>query len=95
MPSYRAILTVGQLRATVPASEVLPEVAAILAKRTTVEANDLRVSRGKPQLVLRFTGSDPAFARAVVEECLADMNDVIEITAVELLARFGGRWVNL
>lgn len=92
MPSYRMTIDVGQIRSGVTAPDVLPLVAAAIARRTTVEANDIKISAGRPQLVVRFTGSDPAFAKATVQESLADIDATIEVVAVQVTARHKNRW---
>lgn len=95
MPSYRVTVDVGLIRPGVAAPDVLPLVAAAIAKRTTVEANDIKISSGRPQLVIRFTGSDPGFAKETVQESLADIDDVIEVLAIQVTARHKNRWYGI
>lgn len=95
MPSYRLLLTVGQIRTTAAAPDVLPAVAGVVAQHTTVEAKDIKISAGLPQLVIRFTGSDPQFARGLAEQCLVQIDEIIEITEYQVTARSGNRWLPL
>ena len=95
MPSYRLLLTVGQIRTKVAAPDVLPAVAGIVAQHTTVEAKDIKIYAGSPQLVIRFTGSDPQFARGLADQCLAEIDEIIEITDYKVTARSGNRWLPL
>jgi hypothetical protein len=63
VPSYRVLLTVGSLRPGVRPDGLLPSAAASAATLTTVEASDIMMMRGEPQLVVRFTGADDQTVR--------------------------------
>jgi hypothetical protein len=92
MPSYRVLLAVGSLRPGVRPDVLLPRAAASAAELTTVEANDIMMVRGEPQLVVRFTGADDEVALrigAVVESTVGELADVL---GGRVTRRDGGAW---
>jgi hypothetical protein len=92
MPSYRVLLAVGSLRPGVQPDVLLPRAAASAAELTTVEANDIMMVRGEPQLVVRFTGADDEVALhigAVVESTVGELADVL---GGRVARRDGGAW---
>ena len=92
MPSYRVLLAVGSLRPGARPDALLPQAAASAAEHTTVEANDIMMVRGEPQLVVRFTGADDPFALGVgaaVESTIAQLADV---RSARVTRRDGGAW---
>ncbi|WP_209559312.1 hypothetical protein [Frigoribacterium sp. PvP032] len=92
MPSYRVLLAVGSLRPGARPDSLLPTAAASAAEHTTVEANDIMMVRGEPQLVVRFTGADDPFALGVgaaVESTIAQLADV---RSARVTRRDGGAW---
>lgn len=93
MPSYRLTLTVGQIRGAIAPPDVQPEVGSAVASHATVEANEIKISNGAPQLVIRYTATDPAHAREVVELSLAQIDAVIEVVSFRVTSRQGTRWL--
>jgi hypothetical protein len=92
VPSYRVLLTVGSLRPGVRPDSLLPAAAATADALTTVEANDIMMVRGEPQLVVRFTGADDRSALDVggaVESAVAGLADV---RGARVTRRDGGTW---
>lgn len=92
MPSYRLILTVGALAPGVQPESVLPSAAEHLGGYANVESFDLRISRGVPQLVLRYTGEDRAVALDAALRGLQGIRGLVEVTRYEVLQRVHGRW---
>jgi hypothetical protein len=92
VPSYRVLLTVGSLRPGVRPDGLLPSAAASAATLTTVEASDIMMMRGEPQLVVRFTGADDQTALDVgsaVESAVAGLAD---LRGARVTRRDGGAW---
>jgi hypothetical protein len=92
MPSYRVALTVGALRPGSRPDELLPRAAEAAAELTTVEARDIVMSRGEPQLVVRFTSPDDEVAVAVGAVVEATVGDLADVLSGRVLRRDGGAW---
>lgn len=93
MPSYRLVLTVGEVRLPLPFDDVLPTVANIVATYATVEHRDLAIRQGQPHIVIRFTGTSDAHARSVCDSASLDIDTLIEVREyhTEVLHRGRGR----
>ena len=92
MPSYRVMLSVGSLRPGVRPDTLLPSAAASAAEHATVEANDLLMLRGEPQLVVRFTGTDDDFALGVGSAVESTIDRLAEVRGARVTRRDGGAW---
>ena len=92
MPSYRVLLAVGSLHAGVRPDALLPRAAASAAEFTTVEANDIMMVRGEPQLVVRFTGADDPFALGVGAAVESTVGGLAEVRSARVTRRDGGAW---
>ena len=92
MPSYRVLLAVGSLRPGARPDALLPHAAASAAEHTTVEANDIVMVRGEPQLVVRFTGTDDDFALGVGAAVESAVDRLAEVRGARVTRRDGGAW---
>lgn len=92
MPSYRVMLSVGSLRPGVRPDTLLPSAAASAAEHATVEANDIMMLRGEPQLVVRFTGTDDDFALGVGSAVESTVDRLAEVRGARVTRRDGGAW---
>ena len=92
MPSYRVLLAVGSLHPGVRPDTLLPSAAASAAEHTTVEANDIMMVRGLPQLVVRFTSADDPFALGVGAAVEATVAELAEVRSARVTRRDGGAW---
>lgn len=92
MPSYRLILTVANVLAPIAPEEILPRATDALKKHVNVEAFDLRITRGKPQLVLRYTAADKQEAARAAYASENEISSFIEVTRMQNLQRVHGRW---
>ena len=68
MPSYRAILDIGALRPGVAPSAVTDAAAVAAGSWTAVEAVQVGLVRGIPQLTVRFTAVNPEEAKAIAAD---------------------------
>jgi hypothetical protein len=92
MPSYRVMLSVGSLRPGVRPDTLLPSAAASAAEHATVEANDITMVRGEPQLVVRFTGTDDDFALGVGSTVESTVSALADLRGARVTRRDGGAW---
>ena len=92
MPSYRVLLAVGSLRPGARPDALLPQAAASAAEHTTVEANDIMMVRGEPQLVVRFTAADDPFALGVGAAVEATVAQLADVRSARVTRRDGGAW---
>ena len=92
MASYRLIITVANTPPTIPAQSVLPTAADALRTHANVEAYDIRISRGRPQLVLRYTADNPTHALTAAQGALTTIRTFIQIDRYEILNRVRTRW---
>ena len=66
--------------------------AASAAEHATVEANDIMMVRGEPQLVVRFTGTDDDFALGVGAAVESTVRGLAEVRGARVTRRDGGAW---
>jgi len=92
MPSYSVALSVGTLRPGSRPDELLPRAADAAAELTTVEARDILLSRGEPQLVVRYTSPDDDVAVAVGAVVEATVGELADVLSGRVLRRDGGAW---
>jgi hypothetical protein len=92
MPSYRVLLAVGSLRPGVQPDALLPTAAASAAELTTVEANDIMMVRGEPQLVVRFTGDDDEAALRIGAFVESTVGGLADVRSARVTRRDGGAW---
>lgn len=99
MPSYRAVLQIGEMRPGHTPPQVMSTARRALALWFTVESTDIEVVARVPQIVLRFTveatGDDEEQQLAVlaVWRMRAAVAEVAATGRVELFLRQGGRWL--
>ena len=75
MPSYRLLLTVGQVRTKVAAPDVLPAVAGVVAQHTTVEAKD-------KILVTKMTDPGWVFLITLAKGIITEKGSLLSHTAI-------------
>ena len=92
MPSYRVLLAVGTVRPGVRPDELLPRAASSASALTTVEAHDIMMVRGEPQLVVRFTGSDDSVALRIGAVVEATVGELADVRGARVTRRDGGAW---
>lgn len=94
MPSYRAILPIGDVHPGHGPDEVMDAAVAAVSSVATVEHTDIQILSNVPQIVVRFHIDDDGDAHVVA----ANMHDAVAQVAVtgpaRLLLRRGGRWVS-
>ena len=95
MPSYRAILPIGEVHPGHGPEEVMDSAVAAVSSMTTVEHTDIQILSGVPQIVVRFHIDDDIGARTVAEAMYDAVSDVADTGPGRLLLRRGGRWVNI
>ena len=95
MPSYCVRLTVGLLHPGVRPERLLPEAADAAARTTTVEAKDVGIVGGRPQITVRFTAADDGEARHVAARVHEAARDLAQVSGPVLTQRVGGRWRDL
>jgi hypothetical protein len=101
MPSFRAVLQVTGLRPGVQPEAVMSTAIEALGSRQLVEASQLDLVRGVPQITLRFT-VDPTQQssedRQALDSAAAMKHAVDRIAAtgrLGVLRRQRGRWIPL
>jgi hypothetical protein len=92
MPSYRVILDVGALRPGVAAPAVADGASAAAAAWTTVEAVQIGLVRGVPQLTVRFTSVGPEEAGLIAADVVAAATALAVIPRWRLAERHQTRW---
>ena len=92
VPSYRVRLTVGLLHPGVRPELLLPRAADAAAETTTVEAKDVGIVAGRPQITVRFTAADDGEARLVAARVYETARDLAQVGGPLLTQRVGGRW---
>ncbi|MCY1696069.1 hypothetical protein [Curtobacterium sp. SL109] len=92
MPSYRVTLAVGALAPGVAPDAVLPEAARLVAERTVVEAQDVRLLRGVPCAVVRYEAAEDSDAVAIARHAVHGLRDTVEIRSDRVTRRDGARW---
>lgn len=95
MPSYRLIVSVGNLKLGTQPESVLSSAATDLGRHVNVEAFDVRISRGVPQLVLRFTAPDKSVALDAALRSIPLFEQRTEIRKTQVLQRVHGRWESI
>ena len=99
MPSYRAVLEIGEMRPGHAPPQVMSAARRSLAVLFTVESTDIQVVARVPQIVLRFTveatGDDEEQQLAVLaaRRMRAAVAEVAATGRLELFLRQGGRWL--
>ncbi|NWN87408.1 MAG: hypothetical protein HLX51_02520 [Micrococcaceae bacterium] len=93
MPSYRAILPIGDVYPGHGPEEVMDSAVAAVSSIATVEQTDIQILSNVPQIVVRFHIADDGDAHRVS----AAMGDAVSAVATtgppRLLLRRGGRWI--
>ncbi|HEY4577549.1 MAG TPA: hypothetical protein VIG67_06815 [Yaniella sp.] len=95
MPSYRAILPIGEVHPGHGPEEVMDSAVAAVSSIATVEHTDIQILSGVPQIVVRFHIDDGAAARTVAEAMHDAVSRVATTGPGRLLLRRGGRWVSI
>lgn len=93
MPSYRAILPIGEVHPGQHPEMVLDSAVAAVSSITTVEHTDIQILSNVPQIVVRFTADDDADARFASSAMADAVSRVATTGTMRLLLRRGGRWV--
>lgn len=95
MPSYRITLQLGQLISGISPEQVQPAIRDVCAEVANVESSDIRIERGVPVVVTRFTALTDAEA---VEIGLHSRDRTATFCAIERAAvtkRVKNRWLPL
>ncbi len=94
MPSYRAVLSIGDVFPGHHPDEVLDSAVAAVASSATVEHTDIRIVSNVPQIIVRFH-LDDGDARRIAAEMRDAVCTVASVGSGRLLMRRGGRWVSV
>jgi|GEM_PF-458829 len=95
MPSYRAILPIGDVHPGHGPEEVMDSAVAAVSSIATVEHTDIQILSGVPQIVVRFHIDDDDDAQSVSVAMQDAVSRVASTGAGRLLLRRGGRWVTV
>lgn len=95
MPSYRAILPIGEVHPGHGPEEVMDSAVSAVSSFATVEHTDIQILSGVPQIVVRFHGAHDDAARAVAVSMRDAVSRVATTGSGRLLLRRGGRWVSI
>ena len=93
MPSYRAILPIGDLHPGRSPEEVMDTAVAAVSAIATVEHTDIQILSNVPQIVVRFSLDDDGDAHMVADAMDDAVSRIATTGAGRLLLRRGGRWV--
>ncbi|WP_369046398.1 hypothetical protein [Sinomonas sp. P10A9] len=99
MPSYRAVLQITGLRPGTAPERVMDAAREALGSMRHVEAHQIDVVRGVPQITLRFLveAENDADERAAARAAALAMQDAVEDVAatgrLQVLVRRRGSWV--
>ena len=92
MPSFRVILSVGQLRPGIDPRSVEPAAADAARELAVVEASSVDVVAGEARITVRFTEDDVHRAVRVAEHTVAHVQSLADTGGWRLTERVGGRW---
>jgi hypothetical protein len=95
MPSYRVTMTLGALVSGVDPSAVLPLAVQAARELAVVEASDVSVVAGSARATVRFTIDSNELALQIGEHVAQVTATCVEVRAVTVLERVGGRWMSL
>jgi hypothetical protein len=101
MPSFRAVLQVTGLRPGVAPEAVMSTAVAALGSRHLVEATQLDLVRGVPQITLRFTVEatqqdlEDSQARDSAAAMKHAVDSIADTARLGVLRRQRGRWIPL
>ncbi len=93
MPSYRAILSIGDVHPGHGPEAVMDSAVAAVSSIATVEQTDIQVLSNVPQIVVRFHISDDGDAHRVAGAMHDAVAEVATTGPARLLLRRGGRWM--
>src|SRR5690625_3036609 len=93
MPSYRAILPIGDVHPGHGPEEVMDSAVAAVSSIATVEHTDIQILSGVPQIVVRFHCDDDAGAHRIAAAMHDAVSEVATTGPGRLLLRRGGRWL--
>ena len=93
IPSYRAILPIGDIRPGHHPEEVMDSAVAAVSSIATVEHTDIQILSNVPQIVVRFSLDDDGDAHFVADAMADAVSRVATTGPGRLLLRRGGRWV--
>jgi hypothetical protein len=93
MPSYRVIMSVGDLQPGARPDAVLPAAARAAAELTTVEASDLAVVAGQARATVRFTADHSDLALAIGQHVVQQTRLVADPVTWQVTERVKGRWL--
>lgn len=93
MPSYRAILSIGDVYPGHGPEAVMDSAVAAVSSIATVEQTDIQVLSNVPQIVVRFHIGDDGDAHSVASAMHDAVAEVAATGPARLLLRRGGRWL--
>ena len=92
MPSFRVVLTLGDVRGGVDPSSILPRAAASARELTVVEAFDVSVVSGTARITVRFTAEDAELALQIGHHVASSLTAFAIVTDETVTERVSGRW---
>ena len=93
MPSYRAILSIGDVHPGNGPEAVMDSAVTAVSSRATVEQTDIQVLSNVPQIVVRFHLAGDGDAHDVAGAMHDAVAEVATTGPARLLLRRGGRWL--
>jgi len=94
MPSYRAVLSIGDVYPGHYPDEVLDAAVTAVSTSATVEHTDIRIVSNVPQIIVRFY-LDDGDAQRIAEDMRNAVCAVASVGSGRLLMRRSGRWVSV
>lgn len=95
MRSFRVVAVVGALLPGAAPEGVLRQAGAAAAEHAIVEARDLRLRGGAPEIWVRFTAEDEAGARRTAWAVVDAVTSVAHLGDTWLERRDRSRWTRL
>lgn len=95
MPSYRAILSIGDVHPGHGPEAVMDSAVTAVSSRATVEQTDIQVLSNVPQIVVRFHLAGDGDAHDVAGAMHDAVAEVATTGPARLLLRRGGRWLSI
>lgn len=92
MPSYRVTLTIGRLTDKITPEQVQPFVRDACAEAANVESCDIRLERGIPVIVTRFTALNDAEAALIATHTRKRVAEIAQVQRATVTKRVKNHW---
>lgn len=92
MPSYRVTLALGRMKTAIDPTDVLPFVRDACAEVANVESCDIRLERGVPVIVTRFTALNDAEAATFASHTRVRVDAIADVHRASVTKRVKNTW---